>query len=238
VALTSTVSFIFALFALLLAAFVVVGLSTVFKGRSRVIAVAAFLAWLLYASVFSASGLLANTALRPPAPLLLVTPIVVFLALAIGRSTAGTGLARFPAWLLIGFQTFRLGVEWTISALHDSGLAPRIMTLPGGNFEILIALSAPLAAFVSTRGEAGRRAALLWTILGIVSLGNVAARAIFSAPGPLHLIPTELPNLAFAHFPFGLIPGFMAPLALATQVLALRALLRAGRAPVAATLSV
>lgn len=60
-------------------------------------------------------------------------------------------------------------------------------------------------------------------MIGLLSLANVAVRSVLTAPGPLNLVHTEVPNLAFGNFPFGLIPGFMAPLALALHVLALRA---------------
>jgi len=56
-----------------------------------------------------------------------------------------------------------------------------------------------------------------------LSLINVASRAVLTSPGALHLFHAEVPNVAMGMFPFSLIPGFMAPLAVMLHVLALRA---------------
>jgi hypothetical protein len=114
--------------------------------------------------------------------------------------------------------------------LAQAGLTPRLLTLSGGNIEILIGLTAPVAAWIATRGRRGRRIALVWNVIGLLSLLNVATRAVLTAPGPLNLIHAEVPNLALGTFPFSYIAGFMAPLALLLHVLAFRAL-RAAPAP-------
>jgi hypothetical protein len=134
-----------------------------------------------------------------------------------------------PLWLLIGFQVLRVGPELTVSELHHLGLAPKLLTLAGGNIDLLIALSAPIVAWLATRGTLGRRIALGWNLVGLLSLFNIIARSVLTAPGPLNLIHAEVPNLAFVNFPFGLIPGFVAPLVFATHILIFRALL-AGQA--------
>ena len=87
---------------------------------------------------------------------------------------------------------------------------------------MLVALSAPLAAWLVTRGAAARRIAWAWNLLGLLSLGNVVIRAVLSAPGPLQLIHAEVPDMAILTYPFTFIPGFMAPLALALHILAFR----------------
>ena len=143
--------------------------------------------------------------------------------------------ASLPLGLIFALQSFRIGVELTLSSLHDVGLTTRLMTLAGGNVEILIGFSAPLIALIATRGTAvGRRVALVWNVVGLLSLLNVATRAVLTAPGPLNLIHAELPNVAMGMFPFSYIPGFMAPLAMMLHVLAFRAL-RAANTPAAAT---
>jgi hypothetical protein len=98
------------------------------------------------------------------------------------------------------------------------------MTFGGGNVEILIGLSAPLIALISARGSGGRRIAFAWNVIGLVSLVNVAARAVLTAPGPLNFIHGEVFNTALGAFPFTFIPGFMAPLAMMLHVLTFRAL--------------
>ena len=208
---------------------VCVALLATFRGRASVIAISCLALWIGYAGSFCYFGLLRDPDLRPPGMLLLVGPIFVALVLLIGRSSGGLRLATsLPLTFLIGFQVFRVGVEWTIHQLYAAGLTPRLMTLEGGNVELIVAMTAPLVAWISTSwrstwGIGGRRLALGWNIVGLLSLLNVAVRAVLSSPGPLNLIHTEVPNIGFGLFPFGLIPGFMAPLALATHILTFRA---------------
>jgi hypothetical protein len=43
------------------------------------------------------------------------------------------------------------------------------MTLEGGNIEILVAVTAPVAAWLASRGTRGRRVAWIWNVIGILS---------------------------------------------------------------------
>lgn len=88
-------------------------------------------------------------------------------------------------------------------------------------------ISAPLAAWAATRGPAWRRLLLGWNVLGLISLANVASRAVLTAPGPLNLIHAEVPDLAIITYPFTSIPGFMAPLAVLVHILAIRSIVQA-----------
>jgi hypothetical protein len=198
--------------------------------------IAVIAVWLGYAGVMGSSGIVGDPTRMPPGVFLLLTPIIAFVAIVLGRSRVGGFLAAsLPLGLIFALQSFRIGVELTLSSLHDAGLTPRLMTLAGGNVEILIGISAPVIALIATRGLAGRRLALVWNVVGLLSLLNVAVRAVLTTPGTLNLILAELPNVALGQFPFTYIPGFMAPLAMMLHVLAFRALRAASTAPVAAT---
>jgi hypothetical protein len=190
--------------------------------RQSVVALTILAGWLAYAAVLGASGTVGRYD-HVPGLLLLVGPIILAL-LALALSQAGGLLAaRVPLALLLGFQVFRVGVELSLHHLWSLGLAPRLITLKGGNVEILIAVTAPIAAWLVTRGPAARRLAWAWNLAGIVSLGNVVARAVLSAPGPLNLIRTDVPDIAILTWPFTFVPGFMAPLAMMLHIVAFRA---------------
>ena len=192
--------------------------------------------WLGYAGVMGYSGILGDPTRTPPGIFLMLTPIIAFVVIVLGRSPVGRYLATaLPLALFFTLQTFRVGVELTLSSLHDAGLTTRLLTLSGGNVEILIGLSAPIVALISTRGTGGRRVALVWNVVGLLSLLNVATRAVLTAPGPLNLIHADFPNIAMGMFPFSFIPGFMAPLAMMLHVLAFRALRAANSSTSAAT---
>jgi hypothetical protein len=185
------------------------------------------LAWLTYVGVMSYFGVVRNPALKPPGAAYLLLPAAAMIAY-LARSGVGLRIAlRVPATWLIGIQVFRIGVELLLHRLYVDGLVPRLMTYEGGNVDIAIGLSAPLIAWLASRGSAARRWALVWNLAGLAALANVAIRAIGTAPGALNFIHSEVPNLAVGMFPFTYVAGFFAPLAVVLHVLAIRAL-RAG----------
>jgi len=98
-----------------------------------------------------------------------------------------------------------------------------MLTYGGANFDILIGLSAPVAAFLYATRRVGTRAVIVWNAIGLATLANIAVRAALTAPGPLNLIHAEVPNLALGTFPYTYIPGFFAPLAVTLHVLVIRA---------------
>ena len=198
-----------------------------FGSRRAALGLAAGLvAWLLYVGGLAAAGVLGDPARRPPGMLLVALPILALVAW-LSVSDGGARIARaVPPGLLIGAQVFRIGVELLLHRLWQEGLAPRMLTFEGANFDILVGLTAPLAAWAATRGRAGAGAALAWTLGGLALLGNVVLRAVLTAPGGLNLLPVDPPNRLPGLFPYAYLAGFLAPLALVLHVLAIRALRR------------
>jgi hypothetical protein len=141
------------------------------------------------------------------------------------RSAAGLRIAlAFPLWIILGTECFRVGVELFLHQLWIAGIVPKMLTFESANVDIYIGASAPVIAWLSTRGRTGLKLALVWNVLGLLALANVVTRAVLTAPGPLNLIHTEVPNRMFGTFPFLLIPGFFVPLAVALHALAIRAI--------------
>jgi hypothetical protein len=99
-----------------------------------------------------------------------------------------------------------------------------MLTFGGANVDIYIGLSAPLIAWLSIRERWGLKFAGAWNILGLLALLNVVTRAVLTAPGPLHLSHSEIPDRMISTFPFLLIPGFFVPLAVVLHLLAIRAI--------------
>jgi hypothetical protein len=180
-------------------------------------------AWLVYVGLLAWTGVIRNAALRPPGIVYVLLPAIAFILFFAVLSAAGRRIAQaFPLWLLLAFQVYRVGVELLFYLLWKDGLVARLLTFEGANVDILIGISAPLIAWFSTRGNAGIKLSLWWNAAGLLSLANIATRAILTSPGPLHLIRSAAPNLAFGTFPFTYIPGFFAPLAVLLHVLAIR----------------
>jgi hypothetical protein len=197
------------------------------NGRFAFGVLAALGTWFIYVGVLGYLGVIANTAMFPPGVALIFVPVVVFLVLFIVRvgSSAGAREAlAFPLWVLIGAQAFRVGVELFIHQLWIDGLVPKMLTFAGANVDIYIGASALVIAWLSVRGWWEQRLALLWNVLGLLSLANVVTCAVLTAPGPLHLIHADVPNRMIGTFPFMFIPGFFVPLAVVLHVLAIRSI--------------
>jgi hypothetical protein len=186
---------------------------------------AALSVWFIYAGLMGYFGVVKNTAMRPPGIAFIVVPILLFLILFIVRSSASARVAlAFPLWIVLAAQCFRIGVELFLHRLWIEGLVPKMLTFAGANVDIYIGASAPLIAWLSTRGRLGMRLALAWNVLGLLALTNVVIRAVLTAPGPFNLIHAEVPNRMMRRFPFLFIPGVFVPLAVVPHVLAIRAI--------------
>lgn len=180
------------------------------------------LVWLSWVGILSLSGRLADLTLRPPAIAYIVGPLMVFMVLVLATHWGGTFSTSFPIRLLLGAQVFRVAVEILLYLLWKDGQIPRMLTWDGANFDVVIGLTAPFVAWAAARGRAGRLLAQAWTLAGVLMLTNVVVRSVLTAPGPLQLPVTEVPNLLPGQFPFVYLVGFLAPLALLLHLMAIR----------------
>lgn len=114
-------------------------------------------------------------------------------------------------------------MEAVLWALYAGGAMAALMTFEGANFDILIGLTAPLAALALTRGH--RRLVLAWNAAGMLLLLTVLTLGVLSSPTPFQLLFTDPPNLALLTFPYIWIPAFLLPLGAAMHVLSIRQLL-------------
>jgi hypothetical protein len=227
---THSLASLFLAYVFLVFAIVAAILGRHLSGRPAALAYFVLVAWLGYAGTLGYLGIVSQNDAEVPGIFILLAPVVVFVAAVLVRSRAGLYVAtKVPVTLLIGMQLFRVGVELTLHQLWELGSVPRLLTLAGGNVDMLVGLSAPMAAWLASRGAAGGRAALIWNVIGLASLANVATRAVLTAPGPLNFVHGDVLNTALGTFPYTFIPGFMAPLAVMLHVLSIRALRQRGR---------
>jgi hypothetical protein len=211
----------------------VIGISAAYLPRRTTFAIMAGLAiWLVYVGLFSSLGYMGDPSLRPPGIVWAVGPTVLFIVFVVRSNIGAHVAAAIPLWLILGFESFRIGVELLIHRLWEDGLLPKLLTYEGGNVDMFVGLSAPIIAWIAVTGRLGLWLAMGWNVLGLLSLANAAAGAVLT--GPLKLISTEVPNVAMGIFPYAFIPGFLAPLAVTLHVLAIRAIaarLRDTRSP-------
>jgi hypothetical protein len=209
-------------FLALMAAIVVALVGRYLSRRTASGAATGLAIWFIYAGLLGYFGVLKN-ATRPPGIVFILVPVIAFLILFIVRSSAIARVAlAFPLWILLGTQCFRIGVELFLHQLWIDGLVPRMLTFEGANVDIYIGATAPVIAWLSTRGRSGLRLALVWNVLGLLALANVVTRAVLTSPGPLNMIHAEVPDRMISTFPFLFIPAFFVPLAVVLHVLAIR----------------
>jgi hypothetical protein len=212
-------------FVALMTTFVVALIDRYINRRIALGVLAGLVVWFLYAGLMAHFGILSNSEIRPPGIAFIVGPVLLFLIFFVVRPSASArGELAFPLWLILGSQCFRVGVKLFLHQLWIEGLVPKMLTFGGANVDIYVGLSAPLMAWLSIRGRCGLSFAGAWNILGLFALINVVIRAALTAPGPLNLIHTEVPDRMIGTFPFLLIPGFFVPLAVVLHVLAIRAI--------------
>jgi hypothetical protein len=196
------------------------------KPRWRSYTAVCLLGWLGVTSALAASGWLGEFDARPPHFFLLMAPTAL-VTLALALSPFGERLAERNGWRgLLGFQVFRLPVEWVLASLASAGVAPPQITWHGWNFDVLTGLSAPVVAWLAASSRIGRRWILAWNVAGLVLLANVVTIAILSTPTPLRVFANEPANTFVTVWPWVWLPAFLVPAALFGHLLAFRKLRR------------
>jgi hypothetical protein len=182
--------------------------------------------WALLLIGLGASGFAGNFEIFPvnAAPILIV-PFITIAIVVLSPATAHL-LTFVPQTAIINLQTFRLFVEVMLWALFAQDLLPVQMTFEGRNFDILVALTAPFAAW----WLAGRKWALIvWNVLGLCLLINIVSVALLSMPTPFRVFNNEPANRVLLDAPFIFLPGMLVPLAYGLHFLSLRKALRRGK---------
>jgi hypothetical protein len=171
-------------------------------------------AWLAVPGVLAARGALADFSRVPP-PFALTMLALLAATTALAFSPLGTRLvAHAPLHALIGYQVFRVPLEFWLHAMHGRGLLPEQLTWSGRNFDVATGIAALLVASLAWRGRASRLLVVAWNALGFALLCNVVWIAARSFPTPLRAFPDEPPLTLPATFPFVWLPGFLVPAAL------------------------
>lgn len=160
-----------------------------------------------------------------PAPalllvLLLTVVTVLFPASSLGaRLSSSIGLAT-----LVGFQAFRVPVEWLLHRLAVEQVIPGVMTYSGRNFDVVSGITGGLLGVWLLRHTMSGRLLTLWNLLGLALLANIVLVAILSTPIPFRVFTEGPPNLLPSTFPFVWLPSFLVQLALLGHLMLFRRL--------------
>lgn len=162
---------------------------------------AALACWMALAAALSASGLLERDSMPPPLMFFFLGSNLAAVALALSPLGEAVAAAT-PAFLLVGFQAFRLPLELVLHRWWVEGVIPVQMTFSGYNFDILTGIASLLGAIALRRRWVSEAAVLPLNVLGSALLGAVAVIAVTSSPGPLRRFTEGQALLLAYHAPY------------------------------------
>ena len=172
-------------------------------------------AWFVFAMSASALKLYKTDPNVPPLALGLAVliPLVVFLV----WFATSAGFRQFALSLNPGVLTFVQ--SWRIAglaflALYTVGLLPGVFALPAGWGDIVIGVTAPLAALKLANFNR-RRSFILWQILGILDL----LTAVTVGTTARWISPNEVGTGLMTVLPLSLIPTFAVPLLMMLHII-------------------
>ena len=181
---------------------------TSYKIQSKIFIIGS-ISWLTFTGILGASGFLSDFSGIPPRIAIFFLPM--FLGTGwLAFSEFGKRLCHFPLSLLIGYQAFRIPVEFLIHQACKEGVAPPQMSWNGMNFDIISGVSALLLFPFANRLP--KWTILIWNTLGMGLLLWVVGVAILSFPSPFQQLSPD--NVWVAHFPFIWLPTIAVTLAL------------------------
>jgi hypothetical protein len=196
--------------------------------RTLLLTILLLMLWMIATGALALSGFFADfTSLPPHLLFALLLPAVAFAIFSFTSASLPEALRRTPIYWLIAFQTFRVVVEIILFRGYKAGVVPMQMTFDGRNYDILIGLTAPLAAWAATRLDKRRAGfVVLWNVAGLASVINIATVAVLSMPTPLRHFMNDPPNTLLTHFPFIYLPAVLVPAAYIAHVLSIRQVLQ------------
>jgi hypothetical protein len=160
-----------------------------------------------------------------PAPVFLMMAAVTLGTVVLAFSPVGGRLVgAVPLAGLVGFQFFRVPLEWVLHRLHTEGVIPVQMTYAGRNFDILSGLTAAMVAFMLVAGRGGKWLVLAWNLMGLALLANIVSIAVLSTPAPFRQFMNEPANRLPSLYPWVWLPTFLVQAALFGHLLVFRAL--------------
>lgn len=189
--------------------------------------VIALAAWMAAVSALSINEFFSNFDTFPPRLMIvLVVPLVTFIAALLFSKTTKELLPYIPPNALVTGQVFRLFVEVLLWMLFVDHLLPEQMTFEGRNFDILVGITGPIVGYLAFNKHIfSRRIVLVWNFIGLGLLINIVSIAILSMPTPFRYFMQEPSNTIVTKFPIIWLPAFLVPLAYGLHFLSIRQLI-------------
>lgn len=181
--------------------------------------------WLVLHSAIALTGYYAVTGfILPRTAIGVFSPLVLIAVLFIsprGRRFLDTIDLK---WAIL-HQMVRVLVEINLYIFFLHKQASEMMTLEGGNLDILSGLTAPLAWYLYSKGTIRRKGLLVWNFICLGFVVNAIVRSILTAPFPFQVWSFEQPTTAPLYFPAILLLVYIVPAVLFCHFVSIRQLL-------------
>ena len=196
------------------------------RGRFGVLTIV-LVFWLVVPAVLASRGALDRYS-PLPAPALVLVGLITFGTAILAFSAFGSRIiAGVPLAGLVGYQVFRVPLEWVLDELYSEGVIPVQMTYAGRNFDVVtgvLAAALGLWLWAGSPHEMARcRLEHLSTLVSAL-LVNIVTIAILSTPVPFRYFHERSANLLPSTFPYVWLPTFLVQAALFGHLVVFRAL--------------
>lgn len=173
------------------------------------------LAWIVLQTILGLEGFYLVQG-GPPRFALLAMPPVLLGIIYFSTRAGKAFLSGLDPKLLLVIHMLRIVVEVVLYWLFVNHAVPKAMTFEGRNFDILSGLTAVLIYYFGyIKKTLSRTVMITWNVVCIGLLLNVVSMGVSTA---LKFTGSISNDLAIMHFPFVLLPGFLVPLVLFSNV--------------------
>ena len=193
--------------------------------NNNAVTIIVLLVWLLFSLIMALSGFLNDFAARPPRLLLIIVPPLVFILMIFISKQFHELCEPIDNFWFVYPQSFRILVEFILWLLYRYGIIPIQMTFAGGNYEIIIGLTAPVVAYYCFNRKIWPHwVALIWNFVGLGMLAHIAVVALLSTPYSFRTYMNEPANTLPFHLPFVWFPAVVVPFVFLMHLISIRKL--------------
>lgn len=184
-------------------------------------------AWLVVQTIIAYLGFYADTTSVPPHSMLLIVPWIIAILTLFITQRGRKLIDNFNDKWLTYLHVVRIPVEIVLLWLSIYKLVPVAMTFEGRNFDILSGLTAPVVAYLGyKKKKLSKGFIIIWNIICIGLVVNVAATGVLSLPTPFQKLSFDQPNVGVLQFPFIFLPCFIVPVVMLSHFICIRKALR------------
>ncbi len=180
--------------------------------------------WLSILSWLAYYGFFEDFVSLPPKILVSILPPFLLTIYLLFSKQFWKILKVIPPAKLVRVQAFRIPMELMLWLGLYGGFVPFQMTFEGFNYDIVVGITALIAANVFFGKRFYKLQGIIWNVFGILLLLTIVFISAISTPGPFRVFNNEPANTFISQVPFIWVTGFIVPFALAMHLFSLRQL--------------